>query len=345
MFSKESKQFDRDISINAPQSRDCTTEHPQLDTGVAPYLPLNRKYAAADSEYYVLEQGKVCALDSIGFLVPAGLALDVEQVLALAVAGGDTDPLTLNRYTATDVEQKVLNAAGNVVVANEPVCWSWIDTGAGLGSLGVYAAPGTIPLGAGFSLTVGYPIGRANKPYLRAFHDTIAGNTSDLDNVARVGGEMIRAENPFAIARHRNNVKEQQVTVEVSMHTFKYPMVANSSAGKVKGQALYIGALPPRLGDRVTFDFESNMILAVAPAALDQVQNYIHRTVGYVIKVTGDGGWRERNLMSQVHTIQGAHVPGTSDLLRATGSATGGLPAHMYYANSTVEIQISPVIK
>jgi len=118
---------------------------PWLGTTVAPYLPLER-YNKYDDDYFVLSTGKVVALDSLGFLVPAGLLIDLE-------AGVGSGTLL---YTATDVAQGVKNAAGTDVVEDEEVIASMVAEG----------------------VTVSKPIGITPYSYYRASSDSLSSHAS-----------------------------------------------------------------------------------------------------------------------------------------------------------------------
>jgi hypothetical protein len=90
----------------------------------APYLPIVR-YNEYYREYFVISAGTPVALDSNGFLIPAGLAA---QFLTAYLSGSNTLDMTTadyTKYTASDVTAGVKNALGTAVVANEPVIASW----------------------------------------------------------------------------------------------------------------------------------------------------------------------------------------------------------------------------
>lgn len=85
----------------------------------APYLPVVR-YNEYYRDYFVISAGTPVALDSHGFLIPAGLALQFQNVSkSTGVNLATTSGLTL--YSATDVAAGVKNALGQTVVAGEPV--------------------------------------------------------------------------------------------------------------------------------------------------------------------------------------------------------------------------------
>jgi len=92
---------------------------------VAPYLPLLR-YNEEKFVDIVIASGKIVAFDSKGAIVPAGLRFEAEAyaaALATSVAAADTQALV--RYTSIDVQKKIRNFKGELVVANEPVVKSF----------------------------------------------------------------------------------------------------------------------------------------------------------------------------------------------------------------------------
>jgi hypothetical protein len=80
----------------------------------APYLPTVRLEKAWE-DYVVIGGGKAVALDSSGWLVPAGFKL----LLALGAGNGP-------QYTATDVQMGIKNAQGNTPLVGEYVVDSMI---------------------------------------------------------------------------------------------------------------------------------------------------------------------------------------------------------------------------
>ncbi len=103
----------------------------------APYLPSVR-FNTYFEEHIVLSGGKVVAFDSNGYVVPAGLALDIT-----AGAG-----LGLNEYTQSDVDRGVFNANGVLAVVGEKVADAMITASVtvsapiGLSSYNYWTNPG-----------------------------------------------------------------------------------------------------------------------------------------------------------------------------------------------------------
>lgn len=106
----------------------------------APYLPAVR-FNTYFEEFVVLSGGKVVAFDSNGYIVPAGLALDLAAEIAV---GGSS----IVEYNADDASRGVLNANGVAVVAGEKVAAGLIAAGVtvsnpiGLSSYNYWTNPG-----------------------------------------------------------------------------------------------------------------------------------------------------------------------------------------------------------
>lgn len=133
------KRYSKDLGVPIPNVRFTRAEFPRLNTWPAPYLPLQLENERHD-EYYVILTGKVVALDSRGFYVPAGLALQL-QILedeieanlndTVDLSAANANLVKLQRYDATDVAQGVVNARGLAVKLGEPVVLSFFEDGNG----------------------------------------------------------------------------------------------------------------------------------------------------------------------------------------------------------------------
>ena len=105
----------------------------------APYLPLER-YEANFRDYIVISGGKPVALDSSGYMVPAGF----KALLALGAGNGP-------QYTQLDVDLGVVNAQGNIPTAGDYVINSMIAASvtvgrcAGIASYNAYWLSGADP--------------------------------------------------------------------------------------------------------------------------------------------------------------------------------------------------------
>jgi hypothetical protein len=226
----------------------------------APYLPQVR-FNEYFKEAVVLSAGKVVAFDSNGFIVPAGLALQAAawQTEALATDVATADAITsLTRYTADDVKRKVKNAAGVLVVNNEPVVKSFFDQ--------------TTPFAA--LTTVSAPIGVA--PYNYWPHPGGDGENPALYNVS--------------------NWNLQNKVAFLTRYQLEYPLVEDRATylnAPFSGIAAFVasaGDVKP--GGYVTFDTESNVSYVGYTFGSVPASNII----GQVTAVSGPGpyGYLER---------------------------------------------------
>lgn len=276
---------------------------PWLGTTVAPYLPLAR-YNEYDKDYFVMSLGKVAALASDGFVVPAGLKLDMEA----AIAAGNVSAAT-HEYTATDVTEGVINSNGVACTAGEKVVASMLSTTSGVtGATGL----GTRPVGA-HNNTVSHPIGVLPYSYYRA----------SGDGLTPAGHSAAHAVwNPTDL-RFTNYQKQNRVTV-LCDYVCEYAVV-DSYDPPYAGIALFMGT-SVKPGDFVTYDINSN--LAIASSSEDW-----RLILGQVIRVNTVF---PISYLDRVKTrYSGNEGPGFGVLDRMPGTSTGGLPDTMTYAGST----------
>jgi hypothetical protein len=279
------KKYDRDLGRVIPNVRICPSERPRLDTGPAPYLPLQFENDRHD-EFYVILTGKVVALDDRGFIVPAGLAYQLqilEDDMAVQAGLGATMDLStartpeldlLWRYDATDVANGVVNARGEVATLNEPVVLSFITWLSGAvqqrvqydESVALGAASTAIPLDNPptpvRTFDIGRHIGFAPYSMLRAASDVMerALNENELHPAAASGPEALK---PYSPTQLRNLAWELQnkVTVLVANECMEYPVAADRTGVLLEGQVIAIGAMADFVnGGYVTFDHESDIV-------------------------------------------------------------------------------------
>lgn len=119
---------------------------------VAPYLSAVR-YNQYFEEHFVVSAGKAVAFDANGYLVPAGLKIDMDAYVT-AFEASNTDVPTdkaagraacINLYTQTDVDRGVLNAKGVAAAVGEPVVEALLDI----------TVSGTCPIETNISKPVG----------------------------------------------------------------------------------------------------------------------------------------------------------------------------------------------
>jgi hypothetical protein len=311
-----------------------------LHTFPAPYLPLVLENERHD-EHYVVLTGKVVALDSLGFLVPAGLALQIEAAVTAAGAQNISDSFT--KYTAVDVAAGVRNARGVLAILGEPVVRSMLnDDEAEVANVANGQAFEVADAGA---VTVGDHIGVASYSWLRASSDL-------LDRVKNDGSDALIPANPADL---RNLAWEPQLSSKTvrTNYCLEYPVVANRSGIKLGGQAVAIGANAGAFafGARVTYDVNSDIrpepALPVAGdvgnaagivLALAAVDARHRRCVGQVVKRNERA---PTSYLDKVRTRWESSVKGFEHLDRMPGSATGGKPWHLHTAGAVDSVVVS----
>lgn len=367
----------KDIGIMIPNTEFCPTEFPRLHAQPAPYLNL-KLYEEKHGEYYVLLSGKVVAQDSNGFLVPAGLLVQMDTyVAAVTAAKGATLDATavanVERYDATDVAQGVVNSRGNACKLGEPIVHSMIKVGgAFLAAYDAAAAVGfntAIPV-ANAAVTrfvsIGNHIGLAFESWLRPNSDVMSRAANDhlFNTDAAVGMEALKGRvNAVDERTEAWNLSNQLHTVKTN-YCWIYPVVT-AAAPLIEGQAVAVAAsmaaLP--LGARVTYDKNSDIVLhsltldevtlaasmdgagaatdaaAIAVAVAEGVEKYHARCVGQIIKKDTR---HPKSLLDKVKTRWDTSITGFETLDRMPGSANGAYPWNMQTAASTLgEVVIS----
>lgn len=362
-FNPTVKRYAKDLGIPIPNVEFCPTEFPRLNTFTAPYLPLQLENERHD-EHYVVLSGKVIAFDSMGFLVPAGYVLDQETVAADAdfgaaavnfdSAGGDV--VGLLRYSQLDVDEGVLNSAGNVVVLNEPVVWSMIRNAGVLINGGVYDDTGGDGTGDtngfSFAITVSNHIGVAGYSWLRASSNVLTRTGNEVQpDVAAPGNK--EAQLPLNPMDQRFLAWEPQMrnkTVRTN-YCLEFPVVLDLDDLLISGQAVAVdtgGMASFPLASRVTYDQNSNIVphamslvgadLAGADAADATainlaVERYHQRSVGQVLM--NDTRFPKAYL-DRVRTRWEDSIPGFVGLDRMPGTATDGFPWMMHTAQTQI---------
>ncbi len=334
------KRYAKDLGVPVPNVEFCPTEFPRLHSFPAPYLPLGLANERHD-EHFVVLTGKVVALDSLGFLVPAGLALQVEAAKA---AGGNWDGgVVLTRYSAADIAAGVKNARGETPADGEPVVSALItdQAFAGLG--------GAIPA-ANNEITVGNHIGVASYSWMRASSDLLS--RSDLV--------------PSSPADLRHMAWEPQLASKTvrTNYCLEYPVAANRNNVALDGQAIAIGSLTTLpLGARVTYDINSDIVPYAEPAqgaiaaadgdnptaaeiataldaslkALDLARS---RIVGQVIK------HNTRSPSSALDKVRSRwEAAGFEELDKMPGSATEGKAWNLHTAGASASVVISTFMR
>lgn len=306
-----------------------TTPRVELSEGIRPaqlwqvaaYLPLIR-YDRKVNDWKVISTGKILAIDSSNFLVPAGIVKDIARAKSLTTAAWTTENKAgyTYLYTANDVANGVLNSLGATAVAGDPVVMSFF-TGATGSALGTE------------NRTVGKPVGIA--PY----------------DFWRQNGAGY-AQNPMSYTYDNYNL---QAGVGILTRGFiELPVVANTSAVVLTGMTVYTGA-SPKPGDLVTFDAESNFVTLTALAAStfdadtetdpsdaeikaesDRIGTYINDTFGAVLgRILFVDTTFPKDYLDYVRTWV-PNINSVTALDKAPGTATLGLPDNVTYAGVSV---------
>ena len=327
------KRYAKDLGIPVPNVEFCPTEFPRLHTFPAPYLPLGLENERHD-EHYVVLTGKVVALDSLGFLVPAGLAIQLETA---AVNAANWNDASYTRYTAADVAAGVKNARGVQCVLNEPVVRALRTDAAQDEDL----ADGAIPA-ANNPITIGDHIGVASYSWLRASSDA-------LDRSGMI---------PKDPSELRHMAWEPQLASKTvrTNYCLEYPRAANRDNAKLEGQAMALGSFA--LGQRVTFDYNSDIVPYADPTvaagdvgaanagdtatainlALQKLSAARSRIVGQVVKTNTRS---PSSALDKVRSKWESGVKGFGDLDRMPGSATGGKAWNLHVAGADDSIVVS----
>ncbi len=197
----------------------------------APYLAAVR-FNVYFEEYFVLSGGKVVAMDSDGYIVPAGLKKQAAAYKADFDVNGEAsaDALPeLTKYTINDVSRGVLNAEGVPVADGEPVVKSFFNIA------------GRSPLAQG--VTISNPVGVSSYNYW-----------------AHPGGN---GENPVDFNTYNFNL--QNKVAFVCDYQIELPLVedkATYDAAPFAGMGSMIAASGTvKSGMFVTYDEDSNFVI------------------------------------------------------------------------------------
>lgn len=281
----------------------------------AAYLALSR-FDRWYENWFVIQAGKVVALDSQGRVVPAGLA--IQLALYKAAFENDTgNPTTvgarranaravagLTKYTTNDVQHGVKNFAGLSVAADQPVVESFFS----FNNTNLVALADNTSFGNSDVLTVVNPISRAI-------------GIAPYNYYVWAGGD---GSNPAQYDYHNYNL-QHQVAVLCDAY-IELPVVkdTNYASAPLTGiaAAIYSTGNPFRPGDFVKADINSNMVKA------DPASDSFFDVIGQVLAVDTD--W-PKDYLDRVRT---AYTQLTT-LDRTPGSATNGLPDNIFFAGGS----------
>lgn len=331
----------------------------------APYLPLER-YEPTFQDWKVIGAGKPVALDSSGFMVPAGFRL----LLALGAGNGP-------QYTVNDEQQGIVKADGTLAVSGEYVIDAMITAGvtvgrcAGVASYDAYALSGSDPTNpatykyhnynrqTGVAILTDYYLEYPVEPYERIenkMETTIAGaDQGDFDLAhATVLDYTIKVKingrrdvdftfvdgTPDKIDWNSGSTDDYLKIGDVVEVEYLYENSGVYNA-PFKGVATWRGGATP--GDLVTFD-QNSAFVTYAPgtiAALGDVAVEIDKTLDilgtvYLVDANFPKQFLDRVKTAYDDRLTGPIVDGrtgeVSKLDRMPGSATDGMPHNIFYA-------------
>lgn len=312
------KKWDR-VSPSQPNVEVSDSIRPAVEFAPADYLSLVR-FDKWYEDWFVIQAGKIVALDINNRVVPAGLALQA-AAYKTAFENNSITPETvgacraaaravvgLTKYTANDVAEGVKNFAGLLVQEGEPVVESFFA----VGSTNLIAVPNNTSFGDDDTLVVlnsiSKPVGVAPYNYWRW-----------------VGGD---GTNPTQYRRHNYNLQHQVAIL--CDYFIELPVVkdTNYAAAPLTGiaAAIYTTGNPFTPGCFVKTDFNSNFVKA------DPAADSFFDIIGQVLSV--DKEW-PKDYLERVRTAFDPTAPGMSKLDASPGSATGGLPDNIFLANGS----------
>ena len=299
-------QFDRNTPI-------VIIDREQGPTGtylIAPFLPIVR-YVDVWENYIVLSAGKVVSYltsteagkEDMLLVVPAGLKRDIDT----AIADGNTDNC-VNRYTLLDVQEGVLNYAGNPVTAGEAVVESMINFS---------TTPPTV------KVAISAPIGVLQYNALKSAYSSI----TDLLSDANVLNYTYVNYNPqHQIAYTRDAEMELPIVKNDSRNTFKMPgltclAVDPTWTRTVKHQLL---------GAFLTYDAYSDFVLAdLTTMSADQIEEEVIGKVYFVLDTQTE---MPTNMTNWDKTVPDPNA--IPDSMKVTSNATDGLDHAVWFTNA-----------
>jgi len=344
------KSYSENFSSITPNLWSSEGQHPAEFQKPAPYLPLVR-YDKKMDEWKVISSGKVLTTDVNGYMVPAGLLLDIELAIAETTFAN-----CVNKYTATDVTEGVKNFAGATVTLNEPVVASFFTGGFLSGSVDNTKAVANLLVNP-----LGVPTGMSLMDLWR----------EDGSGYGVSGG----AGNVGSL-RNTNYSLQQGGTLR-TQYFIELPVLA-SGLPTLGGQTVFVGA--PKRGDLVTFDANSNFVvysaLADATAVTVDIATFAAGTDGAPTNTELNNAFLDvetkvntalASIVTKINTvttklnkIQGrilgrvinidtvwpkdylewvrTYVPYNTTvtaLEKPSGSLTDGLPSNLYHAGAT----------
>jgi hypothetical protein len=281
----------------------------------APYLAAVRfnKYF---EEYFVLSGGKVVALDSNGYVVPAGLKKQMASYIAAFDGGGgaggtglaDADTLVTNNpndftvYAQADIDRGALDAAGNAVVLGDAVVKGLLDL---TGNSAVIVTNVSCPVGV-----------------------------SMYNYWAHPGGN---GENPVDFNKYNFNL--QNKVVFLCDYQIELPTVeddATYAAAPFAGMGAMVGGAGTILpGMFVTYDNQSNFVLSADDAG------YGHGTTTPTAEVLGQVLSTDTRLVRDLLDRVRTRYNNFGELEKMPGTATEGKSDTLTYSGGYGLVRIN----
>lgn len=285
------KGYNQGFNVSTPNISISEGLRPAQHYAVASYLPVAR-YDAVFQDYKVISHGKVVAIDSGNYLVPAGLIRDIETAIAETAFTN-----CVNVYTELDVSLGVKNSLGDLVTVGEPVVASFFTEGVVNGAVDNAKAVIT-----GLVNKISAPIGLAPQ---------------DIWKQNGAGyGDGYSAGNPSDYTYTNYNL--QQGSTVWTGGFIELPVVSGLSGLKLTGMVVFNDTVD-LTKSLVTFDANSNFAMVGDTPAIKEV-------IGRILFV--DDKW-PKSFLEYVRVWEPGSTLGTP---ATPGSATKGLPDNLFLA-------------
>ena len=333
----------------------------------AAYLPLER-FEPTFQDWKVIGAGKPVALDSNGYMVPAGYRLLIKKTLETGTSQGP-------KYTSVDEQQGVVKADGTLAHDGEYVVDAMISAGitvgrcAGVASYDAYQLSGEDPTNpatykyhnynrqTGVAILTDYYLEYPVEPFERIAHKMSLTVAADGSAVALAHDTVL----DYTVKVKINGRRDVDFTfVNASPDSLDWSALASDylkAGDKVeieylyentgvynapfKGIATWRGGAKP--GDLVTID-ENSCFVAYVPgtaATEAEILESIDKTLDvlgtvYLVDTNFPKQFLDRVKTAYDDRLQGSVVDGRtgeiSKLDRMPGSATDGMPHNIFYA-------------
>lgn len=292
---------------------------------VAPYLAAIR-YSKSFEEHFVVAGGKVVAMDSMGYIVPAGLKKDLAAYITafngttgagtrLAPGGRITAgrAAAVSKYAQVDVDRGVKNSKGVAVIVGEPVVESFISTA-------VLEADADTTVAAS-DIVISNPVGVSSYNYW-----------------TNPGGNGV---NPALYNTHNFNIQGR--VAFVCDYQLELPTVEDNAtydAAPFAGMGAMVAAAGTvRPGKFVTYDARSNFAISADDDGYDF--GTVTKNAEVVGQVLSIDERQQRDLLEWVRT----RYNGFGELEKMPGTATGGKSDTLTYSGGYGLVRINLILR